>query len=105
LTGQDTANRIGLIHNGGAGLPAGGLVDGAAGNVSARRRDGNLDIAASSVDYSDMTLDDLAVVDSEGGGLQAPDRRSRRRTEAALSLLPRSHCRFVAGCDAGGGEG
>jgi L-fuculose-phosphate aldolase len=53
-----------------------GLVEGTAGNISARREDGNLVITPSSVDYADMTLDDLVVVDPEGGVLQAADGRS-----------------------------
>ena len=36
-----------------------GLVEGTAGNISARREDGNLVITPSSVDYSEMTLDDF----------------------------------------------
>lgn len=53
-----------------------GLVEGTAGNISARREDGNLVITPSSVDYADMTLDDLVVVDPDGGVLQAADGRS-----------------------------
>jgi L-fuculose-phosphate aldolase len=33
-----------------------GLVEGTAGNISARRSDGNLVITPSSVDYSEMTI-------------------------------------------------
>ena len=43
-----------------------GLVEGTAGNISARREDGNLVITPASVDYGDMTLDDLVVVDPDG---------------------------------------
>ena len=43
-----------------------GLVEGTAGNISARREDGNLVITPSSVDYGDMTIDDLVVVDPDG---------------------------------------
>jgi L-fuculose-phosphate aldolase len=52
-----------------------GLVEGTAGNISARRSDGNLVITPSSVDYSDMALDDLVLIDPEGGVLQAKDGR------------------------------
>ena len=48
-----------------------GLVEGTAGNISARREDGNLVITPSSVDYADMTLDDLVLVDPEGAVLHA----------------------------------
>ena len=53
-----------------------GLVEGTAGNISARREDGNLVITPSSVDYADMALDDLVLVDPDGEVLQAKDGRS-----------------------------
>ena len=52
-----------------------GLVEGTAGNISARRSDGSIVITPSSVDYRDMELDDLVLVDPEGTVLQAKDRR------------------------------
>jgi L-fuculose-phosphate aldolase len=62
-----------------------GLVEGTAGNISARREDGNLVITPSSVDYSEMTLEDLVLVDPDGGVLQAADGRSPS-TEMKLHL-------------------
>jgi L-fuculose-phosphate aldolase len=62
-----------------------GLVEGTAGNISARREDGNLVITPSSVDYADMTLADLVVVDPDGAVLQAADGRAPS-TEMALHL-------------------
>ncbi|QLL08372.1 L-fuculose-phosphate aldolase [Mycobacterium vicinigordonae] len=62
-----------------------GLVEGTAGNISARRPDGNLVITPSSVDYADMDLDDLVLVDPEGAVLQAKDGRMPS-TEMALHL-------------------
>lgn len=53
-----------------------GLVEGTAGNISARRADGNIVITPSSVDYRDMQLDDLVLVDPGGAVLQAADGRS-----------------------------
>jgi L-fuculose-phosphate aldolase len=53
-----------------------GLVEGTAGNISARREDGNLVITPSSVDYGDMTIDDLVLVDANGAVVQAADGRS-----------------------------
>ena len=53
-----------------------GLVEGTAGNISARRSDGNIVITPSSVDYGDMVLDDLVLVDPEGGVLHAKDGRA-----------------------------
>jgi L-fuculose-phosphate aldolase len=53
-----------------------GLVEGTAGNISARRSDGNIVITPSSVDYRDMQLDDLVLVDPDGAVLQAADGRS-----------------------------
>ena len=52
-----------------------GLVEGTAGNISARRQDGNLVITPSSVDYSDMALAALVVVAPAGAVLQAKDGR------------------------------
>jgi L-fuculose-phosphate aldolase len=53
-----------------------GLVEGTAGNISARREDGNLVITPSSVDYADMAIDDLVVVGPDGAVVQAADGRS-----------------------------
>lgn len=53
-----------------------GLVEGTAGNISARREDGNLVITPSSVDYGDMTIDDLVVVDADGAMVSVADGRS-----------------------------
>lgn len=62
-----------------------GLVEGTAGNISARREDGNIVITPSSVDYADMVLDDLVLVDTEGAVLTAKDGRSPS-TEMSLHL-------------------
>ncbi|OBI12393.1 L-fuculose-phosphate aldolase [Mycobacterium sp. E2497] len=53
-----------------------GLVEGTAGNISARHPDGNIVITPSSVDYRDMQLDDLVLVDPDGAVLHAADGRS-----------------------------
>lgn len=53
-----------------------GLVEGTAGNISARRSDGNVVITPSSVDYRAMQLDDLVLIDPDGGVLHAADGRS-----------------------------
>lgn len=47
-------------------LLAKGLVEGTAGNVSARMADGNICITPSSVDYRAMALEDLVVIDPSG---------------------------------------
>ena len=47
-------------------LLAKGLVEGTAGNVSARMEDGNICITPSSVDYRAMVLEDLVVIDPAG---------------------------------------
>lgn len=62
-----------------------GLVEGTAGNISARREDGNLVITPSSVDYGDMTIDDLVVIDTGGAVVQAADGRNPS-SEMALHL-------------------
>ncbi len=62
-----------------------GLVEGTAGNISARRSDGNIVITPSSVDYRDMQLDDLALIDPDGAVLHAAEGRSPS-SEAKLHL-------------------
>ncbi|MBV9639056.1 MAG: L-fuculose-phosphate aldolase [Mycobacteriaceae bacterium] len=62
-----------------------GLVEGTAGNISARRPDGNLVITPSSVDYGEMTLEDLVVVDADGAVVHAKAGRSPS-TEMKLHL-------------------
>ena len=52
------------------------LVEGTAGNISARQDDGTIVITPSSVDYAAMTLEDLVVVDLDGSTLKAADGRS-----------------------------
>jgi L-fuculose-phosphate aldolase len=47
-----------------------GLVEGTAGNLSARLPDGNVVLTPSSVDYETMTLDDLVVTDADGNVLE-----------------------------------
>lgn len=47
-----------------------GLVEGTAGNVSARLPDGNVVLTPSSIDYTTMTLDDLVVTDLDGKVLE-----------------------------------
>ena len=53
-----------------------GLVEGTAGNISARREDGTIVATPSSVDYEAMTLEDLVVVGADGRVLEAADGRS-----------------------------
>ncbi len=53
-----------------------GLVEGTAGNISARQEDGSIVITPSSVDYEEMELDDLVVIDLEGNTLSAKEGRS-----------------------------
>lgn len=62
-----------------------GLVEGTAGNLSARRQDGSLVITPSSVDYAEMALDDLVLVDPDGAVLAAKQGRSPS-TEMQLHL-------------------
>jgi L-fuculose-phosphate aldolase len=53
-----------------------GLVEGTAGNISARQPDGTIVITPASVDYRDMEVDDLVVVDGSGETVAAMDGRS-----------------------------
>lgn len=43
-----------------------GLVEGTAGNISARQEDGTICITPSSLDYREMTLEDLVVISPAG---------------------------------------
>jgi L-fuculose-phosphate aldolase len=52
------------------------LVEGTAGNISARQRDGTIVATPSSVDYAAMELADLVVVDPDGTVLSAGEGRS-----------------------------
>ena len=60
-----------------------GLVEGTAGNVSARLPNGNVVLTPSSVDYDTMTLDDLVVTDIDGKVLEG---KRTPTTEKALHL-------------------
>jgi L-fuculose-phosphate aldolase len=62
-----------------------GLVEGTAGNISARRSDGNIVITPSSVDYRDMQLDDLVLIDPQGEVVHAAEGRFPS-SEAKLHL-------------------
>jgi L-fuculose-phosphate aldolase len=53
-----------------------GLVEGTAGNISARQEDGSVVITPSSVDYEQMQLDDLVVIDLDGNALDCKEGRS-----------------------------
>jgi len=64
-------------------LSARGLVEGTSGNVSARVDDGHVCLTPSSLAYDAMTLDDLVVVDLDGGVVEG-DRSPT--TEKALHL-------------------
>jgi L-fuculose-phosphate aldolase len=52
------------------------LVEGTAGNISARQADGSIVITPSSLDYADMQLRDLVVVDPDGVTLAGRKGRS-----------------------------
>lgn len=62
-----------------------GLVEGTAGNLSARRADGSIVITPSSVDYAEMALADLVVLAPDGEVLEAAEGRSPS-SEQALHL-------------------
>lgn len=51
------------------------LVEGTAGNISARREGGTIVITPSSVDYDAMQLEDLVVIDAGGKTLHAKEGR------------------------------
>src|SRR5207248_11008409 len=47
-----------------------GLVEGTAGNISARMPEGSICITPSSIDYEAMTLEDLCIIDLDGEQLE-----------------------------------
>ncbi|MDG2305939.1 MAG: class II aldolase/adducin family protein [Candidatus Binatia bacterium] len=60
-----------------------GLVEGTAGNLSARLPDGNVIMTPSSLDYEEMKLEDLVVIDLDGNVLEG---ERSPTTEKALHL-------------------
>lgn len=60
-----------------------GLVEGTAGNIGARLPDGNAVLTPSSLDYLEMTLEDLVVCDLDGNVLEG---ERSPTTEKALHL-------------------
>lgn len=65
---------------------ADGLVEGTAGNISARLEDGSVCLTPSSVEYTTMTLDDLVIVDLDGAVLQG-ERGPTSEKDLHLSVL------------------
>jgi L-fuculose-phosphate aldolase len=53
-----------------------GLTEGTAGNISARQEGDTVVITPSSLDYDEMTIDDLVVIDMEGNTVSAKEGRS-----------------------------
>jgi len=70
-----------------------GLVEGTAGNLGARLPDGNVVLTPSSLDYTEMTLDDLVVCDLDGNvveGERGPTTEKALHL-AAMRLHPEIH--------------
>jgi L-fuculose-phosphate aldolase len=65
---------------------ADGLVEGTAGNISARLEDGTVCLTPSSVAYETMTLDDLVVVDLDGAVVRG-ERGPTSEKDLHLSVL------------------
>ena len=96
-----------------------GLVEGTAGNFAARLPDGNAVLTPSSLDYLEMTLDDLVVCDLDGNvveGHRSPDQREaaaprgaervpRDRRDDALPREARPDVRDHPSADPGRGRG
>lgn len=64
-----------------------GLVEGTAGNIAARLPDGNAVLTPSSVDYMEMTVEDLAICDLDGNQLSGKPATSEKALH--LSVLQR----------------
>ncbi|HEX2736826.1 MAG TPA: class II aldolase/adducin family protein, partial [Acidimicrobiia bacterium] len=80
LTAQETKE---MLLATGKEMLTSGLVHGTAGNLAARLPDGNAVLTPSSLDYLDMTLDDLVVCDLDGNVLEG---ERSPTTEKALHL-------------------
>lgn len=80
LTAQETKEQVLWVAQ---EMLRSGLVEGTAGNLGARLPDGNAVLTPSSLDYLEMTLDDLVVCDLDGNVLEG-DRSPT--TEKALHL-------------------
>jgi len=70
-----------------------GLVEGTAGNLGARLPDGNVVLTPSSLDYREMTLDDLVVCDLEGNVVEGHRNPTTEKMLhiSALRLHPEIH--------------
>ncbi len=64
-------------------MMAKGLVEGTAGNISARMEDGKVCITPSSIDYGEMAIEDLMIIDPEGNVIEGTRSPS---SEKALHL-------------------
>ncbi|MFZ4584094.1 MAG: class II aldolase/adducin family protein [Acidimicrobiia bacterium] len=69
-----------------------GLVEGTAGNIAARLPDGNAVLTPSSVDYMEMTLDDLSICDLDGNQLSGKPATSEKALHLeVLKKYPEVH--------------
>jgi len=80
LTAQETKEQVLWVAQ---EMLRSNLVQGTAGNCAARLPDGNAVLTPSSLDYLDMTLDDLVVCDLDGNVLEG---ERSPTTEKALHL-------------------
>jgi L-fuculose-phosphate aldolase len=80
LTAQETKEQVLWVAQ---EMLRSGLVEGTAGNLGARLPDGNAVLTPSSLDYMEMTLDDLVVCDLDGNVLEG---ERSPTTEKALHL-------------------
>lgn len=80
LTAQETKEQVLWVAK---EMLRSGLVEGTAGNLGARLPDGNAVLTPSSLDYLEMTLDDLVVTDLDGNVLEG---ERGPTTEKALHL-------------------
>ncbi len=80
LTAQETKEQVLWVAK---EMLRSGLVEGTAGNLGARLPDGNAVLTPSSLDYREMTLEDLVVTDLDGNVLEG---ERGPTTEKALHL-------------------
>ena len=87
LTAQETKEQLLWVAQ---EMLRSGLVEGTAGNVAARLPDGNAVLTPSSLDYLEMSLDDLVVCDLDGTVLEGERSPTTEKSLhlSALRLYP-----------------
>jgi L-fuculose-phosphate aldolase len=67
-----------------------GLVEGTSGNISARQADGTIAVTPSSLDYREMELEDIVIINPGGDVVSGTRVRPRRRRSCTWPAWPPS---------------